>query len=162
VDLLKIDRAFLVGPGDRRGAILPAIVQLGRVLGLPTIVEVVETAEQFALVARIGATAAQGYLLCRPLPADDVSPWLRAQGERRRPEPQRRLRRLPGQPARRRRRRPSYPRRSPDGARLMVTARQPRLALVGASRPGPPTRNLAEAGALRRLDRDAPDADQTC
>ena len=69
LDVLKIDRAFLAARGPKGEAILRAVVELGRSLGLPTVAEGVETAEQLGLLRRVGAGLAQGYLIagrCRP------------------------------------------------------------------------------------------------
>ena len=76
LDVLKIDRAFLAAPGDRGEAILGAITGSARSMGLPTVAEGVETAEQFRLLRRVGASCAQGFLLARPMPAAQVPAWL--------------------------------------------------------------------------------------
>ena len=68
VDVLKIDRTFVAGavsPADD-GQLLSAIASLGASLGLRTVVEGVETAEELAAARAAGATHVQGYLLGRP------------------------------------------------------------------------------------------------
>jgi diguanylate cyclase len=68
-DKIKIDRAFISRIGDsfQAGAIIHAILSLGRTLALPVIAEGVETEEQRAFLAREGCQV-QGYLIGRPEP----------------------------------------------------------------------------------------------
>jgi diguanylate cyclase (GGDEF)-like protein/PAS domain S-box-containing protein len=74
VRFLKIDKSFVDGlpldPEDT--AIVDAIVNLGRTLGLDVIAEGVETPEQLAGLRERGCTAAQGFLLARPAPFDEL------------------------------------------------------------------------------------------
>ena len=72
VSFLKIDRSFVDGlPHDPEDtAIVEAIVRLGQSLGLETIAEGVETAEQLAALKALRCTAAQGYYIARPLPPE--------------------------------------------------------------------------------------------
>jgi len=42
------------------------------------ILEGIETPEQFEAGTRVGADAAQGYFMSRPLPADEITPMLAA------------------------------------------------------------------------------------
>ena len=78
LDLLKIDGTFLVAPCPKGEAILHAVVELGRSLGLPVAVEGVETESHLALARRVGAGWAQGYLFARPMPATRVTAWAQA------------------------------------------------------------------------------------
>ena len=78
LDLLKIDGTFLVTPCPKGEAILRAVVELGRSLGLPVAVEGVETESHLALARRVGAGWAQGYLFARPMPATRVTAWAQA------------------------------------------------------------------------------------
>ena len=71
VDVLKIDRSFL-GEGTRGEAVVQAVVGLGRAFGLQVCAEGVETPEQHARVIELGCDFAQGYLLARPVPADQT------------------------------------------------------------------------------------------
>jgi hypothetical protein len=68
-DKIKIDQTFISRIGDsfQAGAIIHAILRLGRTLALPVIAEGVETEEQRALLAREGCQV-QGYLIGRPEP----------------------------------------------------------------------------------------------
>ncbi len=70
VRFVKIDRSFVASlPADQDRAIVGAIVQLGRSLGLTTIAEGVESAEQFSTLHELGCGRAQGYYIARPMPA---------------------------------------------------------------------------------------------
>lgn len=73
--ILKIDRSFVaslpVEPKDL--AVVAAIVRLAHDLGMRTVAEGVETAEQLASLVRLGSDFAQGYFLGRPMPADEIA-----------------------------------------------------------------------------------------
>jgi predicted signal transduction protein with EAL and GGDEF domain len=74
VGLLKVDRSFLAAvPGDERAkAIVAAMLELGRALGMMTVVEGVEDTSQLDFLRLHGCPLAQGFLLCRPIPAEAV------------------------------------------------------------------------------------------
>ncbi|MGZ5911086.1 MAG: EAL domain-containing protein, partial [Reyranella sp.] len=55
-------------------------VRLARELGLDVVAEGVETPEQLAKLKEWGCTGIQGYLISRPLPADELAPFLAAHG----------------------------------------------------------------------------------
>jgi EAL domain-containing protein (putative c-di-GMP-specific phosphodiesterase class I) len=79
VDCLKIDRAFMpTTDAPQRGQLTRAIVELGAGLGLVTVAEGVETAEQAAQLAALNCDLAQGYHFARPLPADELTALLAA------------------------------------------------------------------------------------
>lgn len=73
-DCAKIDMAFLHKPGDpaRLPQFMADVVSLAKHRGLRTLVEGVETPEHYALVKEIGCMMAQGYLISRPLPQDEL------------------------------------------------------------------------------------------
>ncbi|RSM65147.1 hypothetical protein DMH04_49750 [Kibdelosporangium aridum] len=68
VSIIKVDRSFVAGlvtdPSDRE--IVTAVIRLGQALGLTTIAEGVEDAEQFSMLQDLGCDQAQGFLLGRP------------------------------------------------------------------------------------------------
>ena len=74
---LKVDRSFVMAmdthPND--ALIVRSIVDLGHSLGLTTVAEGVETQQAMTALADYGCDVAQGYLLSRPLPADDFLGW---------------------------------------------------------------------------------------
>jgi EAL domain-containing protein (putative c-di-GMP-specific phosphodiesterase class I) len=79
-DKIKIDRSFVADmcaeqdPGTKADgeAIIRAIAGLGRSLGMTTVAEGVETPEQLRRIRAEGCTDVQGYLISKPLPADDL------------------------------------------------------------------------------------------
>lgn len=78
---LKIDRAFVVGLPDapRELAVARSICALSRELGLRSLAEGVENAEQLAALRRMGCDFAQGWHLGKPLPAAEFRErWLAA------------------------------------------------------------------------------------
>ena len=78
VDTLKVDRAFVAGmrTGNEDTAIIAAIVGLADALGLATVAEGAETAEQASGLRDLGCTLAQGYHFARPLTAADLDALL--------------------------------------------------------------------------------------
>ncbi|MBB4841282.1 diguanylate cyclase (GGDEF)-like protein/PAS domain S-box-containing protein [Sphingomonas kyeonggiensis] len=79
-DKVKIDRSFvsrmLESPVSY--AIIEAVIGLGKRLGMGTVAEGVETAEQMNALVQLGCTHLQGYLISRPRPAADFEHILRA------------------------------------------------------------------------------------
>ena len=73
LDQLKIDRSFLRDLGRLNDdPIVSAVVALADSLGLVAVAEGVETVQQMAELHRLGCPLAQGYLVSRPLPPDDL------------------------------------------------------------------------------------------
>jgi diguanylate cyclase (GGDEF)-like protein len=80
LDVIKIDRSFvpsIVSDPDSL-SILTAIVTLAHSLDMSLVAEGVETAEQLHILKLIKCDKAQGYLLSRPVPADEFGRLLRA------------------------------------------------------------------------------------
>jgi diguanylate cyclase (GGDEF)-like protein/PAS domain S-box-containing protein len=73
-DKLKIDHSFIQGMEEHGGsmAIVRAVIALGRSLHLTVTAEGVETEKQLALLQAQACDQAQGYLLGRPMPAEDA------------------------------------------------------------------------------------------
>jgi diguanylate cyclase (GGDEF)-like protein/PAS domain S-box-containing protein len=86
VDVLKIDRTLVAGPGTHGAAapeaILGAVSALGAALDMQVVAEGVETREQMDLARRVGCRYAQGFHLSRPLAADRLTTLLE-EGRRR-------------------------------------------------------------------------------
>ncbi len=75
-DTLKIDQAFIRGTEKHNWAIVRAVAQLARSLGLKIIAEGVETSEQADVLADLGCHIAQGYLYSRPVPNEGFGSYL--------------------------------------------------------------------------------------
>ena len=73
-DTIKIDRSFIHDLGVKPDAlaIIHAIVDLGRALGVSVIAEGVETTEQLATLQEERCNEVQGYLFSQPLPAAEI------------------------------------------------------------------------------------------
>jgi hypothetical protein len=78
--MLKIDQSFvrdmLDDPDDL--AILEGVLGLAAAFRLQVIAEGVETVEHGTLLLQLGCDLAQGYGIARPMPADQLPPWLAA------------------------------------------------------------------------------------
>jgi diguanylate cyclase (GGDEF)-like protein/PAS domain S-box-containing protein len=74
LDALKIDRSLTEGLTSRghEAAILGAVTSMARSLDVVAVAEGVATEEQFAALVELGCEQAQGYLLGRPRPAQDI------------------------------------------------------------------------------------------
>ena len=75
LDFLKIDQSFVRGlPDDTHdGAIVRAIIALGRSMQVTVIAEGVETQAQQQFLAGEGCEQIQGYIVSLPLPADEFA-----------------------------------------------------------------------------------------
>jgi EAL domain-containing protein (putative c-di-GMP-specific phosphodiesterase class I) len=86
--IVKLDKSFVDGieldePGsaaaDARQAVARAVIQLAGALGLDTVAEGVESAEQVAVLRELGYTVGQGFHLAEPMTADAISLLLAGQ-----------------------------------------------------------------------------------
>jgi EAL domain-containing protein (putative c-di-GMP-specific phosphodiesterase class I) len=68
--------------------VLKSALDLGQSLGVATVAEGVETVEDWKLLRNLGCDLAQGYLLAKPMPAEELVGWMR--------QDRRRLRALAG------------------------------------------------------------------
>ncbi len=78
VDTLKVDRAFVenVAHNETDQKILTAIVALARSVGMATVAEGVEDADQASKIKENGVEAIQGFFFHRPSESDDILPVL--------------------------------------------------------------------------------------
>ncbi len=78
IDELKLDRSYVTAMvGDpRTAAIVRSTIDMGVALGLQVVAEGVERPEELRALTASGCRHVQGFLVCRPLPADDVTRWL--------------------------------------------------------------------------------------
>ena len=69
-DLMKIDMTFLRNENEKTPDVLRGIITLAKQLGLNTLIEGVETEEQYGFMKQIGCALAQGYYISKPVPGD--------------------------------------------------------------------------------------------
>lgn len=70
---IKIDQSFVHRMHtDKSRTLIKAVIALGSALGIKTLAEGVETEEQFDYLARNGCEEIQGYLLSKPVPAEQI------------------------------------------------------------------------------------------
>ncbi len=76
---LKIDRSFIasIRSDPRSRMIVASTLQMAKALGLRTVAEGVEDAATAADVVALGVDVLQGYHLARPMPAEEIEPWIR-------------------------------------------------------------------------------------
>ncbi len=79
IDKLKIDQSFVreITHSASDAAIVHAIVEMARSLGLKTVAEGIESKEVLDCLRLCGCDEAQGYYLGRPMPAEDFEKILR-------------------------------------------------------------------------------------
>jgi diguanylate cyclase (GGDEF)-like protein len=79
VDELKIDRSFIsrahVDADD--ASIVSSTIELGHNLGLKVVAEGVEVAETLLMLRKLGCDYAQGFLISKPMAADEVVAYVR-------------------------------------------------------------------------------------
>ena len=78
-DKIKIDKSFIcdVDTNKEASVIVAAVISLARNLGMTTVAEGVETAQQLATLSGQGCSSVQGYLFSRPVPAGQVDSLIR-------------------------------------------------------------------------------------
>jgi len=78
LDGVKVDRSFIDGldSSPQNAAIMRAIVEMCHALDLTVVAEGVESPGQLEQLSQLGCEHAQGYLLCHPMPAEEVSRFL--------------------------------------------------------------------------------------
>jgi len=78
IDSLKIDRSFVIAMHDKpqNVEIVRAVLMLGKSLGRKVVAEGIETVEQLTTLRRLGVDVGQGYLLSRPLGAEQATALL--------------------------------------------------------------------------------------
>ncbi|EAR62767.1 EAL domain-containing protein [Neptuniibacter caesariensis] len=81
MDVLKIDRSFLINieNSDVDRTIVSSIIEMSQAMGLQVVAEGIETETQFAMLKALNCDQIQGYLIARPMPAENFSDWFKAQ-----------------------------------------------------------------------------------
>ena len=85
-DVLKVDRSFVrdIGLNTTANALIQSLVSLGDAMNLSVIAEGIENEDQLKLLRLVQCEYVQGFLISRPVPADDISALLVRLGETRR------------------------------------------------------------------------------
>jgi len=78
INKLKIDRSFVnnIGTTPENDSIIRTIISLAKSLNLRTVAEGVETEEQLEFIRQAGVDQAQGFLLSRPQPLENIETLL--------------------------------------------------------------------------------------
>jgi EAL domain-containing protein (putative c-di-GMP-specific phosphodiesterase class I) len=78
VEEVKIDKSFVLNMqhDDNDAVIVRSIIDLARNLGLRVVAEGVETTGAWDALRDMGCDIAQGYVISRPLPVDQLNAWL--------------------------------------------------------------------------------------
>ena len=78
IDVVKIDRSFVsqVVTSAHHRVLIEAVSRVARSLGMKTVAEGIETAEQAAVLMTLDCDKGQGYFYSRPLPGKDATAWL--------------------------------------------------------------------------------------
>ena len=73
-DLIKFDMRFMrqFETSPRSRIILTELMRMAQSLGIETVCEGVETAEQADFLSEIGCTRMQGYYFCKPVPVEEI------------------------------------------------------------------------------------------
>ncbi len=79
VDVLKLDKSFIdhLGESSEDSAVVMAVINLARALGLTVVAEGVESELQRRELRALGCTLGQGYLFSKPVPSDDFHQLLK-------------------------------------------------------------------------------------
>ena len=78
IDTIKIDKSFVMDMASdaNDAAIVRATLGMAHNLGLKVVAEGIETQEAWHMLEKLGCDVAQGYLISRPLPADQLNTLL--------------------------------------------------------------------------------------
>ena len=78
VDILKLDRSLVsrIDRDEQMRAVSASMIGIGRALGLDVVAEGVETPAQLSALCGSGYGFAQGFLIARPMPADELAALL--------------------------------------------------------------------------------------
>ncbi|WP_423790181.1 EAL domain-containing protein, partial [Listeria monocytogenes] len=76
MSVIKIDRSFVEHAleSTSNANLVKAIVMMGQSLEMKLVAEGIETSAQWNFLKDLGCDFAQGYLIAKPLPFDDVTP----------------------------------------------------------------------------------------
>ncbi len=78
VDWLKIDRIFIkeLTAKEENRHIVEAIIRMAHSLRLKVVAEGAETEKEITVLKQLGCDAVQGYVFAKPMPAEDIRPFI--------------------------------------------------------------------------------------
>lgn len=84
VNRIKIDRSFVSGvdTDPAQQSMVSAILSLADHLGVDTLAEGVETVGEHAMLAQLGCSHVQGFVLARPMQFEDTIAWMRGHNQK--------------------------------------------------------------------------------
>jgi diguanylate cyclase (GGDEF)-like protein/PAS domain S-box-containing protein len=76
---MKIDRSFVVdvATNTKSHAVARSIIELAHNLGIDAVAVGVETRQAWDTLVELGCDAMQGFMICEPMPANELESWLR-------------------------------------------------------------------------------------
>lgn len=85
-DILKVDRSFVrdLGINSTANALIQSLVSLGDAMDLSVIAEGIENEDQLKLLRLVQCEYVQGFLISRPIPADEMTALLEKLGQEQR------------------------------------------------------------------------------
>ena len=85
-DILKVDRSFVrdLGMNSTANALIQSLVSLGDAMDLSVIAEGIENEDQLKLLRLVQCEYVQGFLISRPIPAEEITDLLARLGPERR------------------------------------------------------------------------------
>jgi EAL domain-containing protein (putative c-di-GMP-specific phosphodiesterase class I)/AmiR/NasT family two-component response regulator len=81
---LKLDRSFVDGAHTKPHlrAILASSIEIAKKLDLRSVAEGVENEDDLTVLKELGCDIVQGYLTAKPMPGEEVVPWLKSNNQR--------------------------------------------------------------------------------
>jgi diguanylate cyclase (GGDEF)-like protein/PAS domain S-box-containing protein len=88
-DVLKIDRTFITSPDPRQSNLIKLIIEAAHAFDLRVVAEGIEEEHTLDTMRDLDCDTAQGYLIARPMPAEQVPNWItrHQRTERHQPQP---------------------------------------------------------------------------
>ncbi len=75
-DVLKIDRSFIASQDRRNSELIRLMIGAAQAFDLRVVAEGVEQEETLTSLRTLGCHQAQGFVIARPMPADEIPTWL--------------------------------------------------------------------------------------
>jgi diguanylate cyclase (GGDEF)-like protein len=75
-DVLKIDRTFIVSSDPRQPSLIRLIIEAAHAFDLRVVAEGIEEEHTMQTMRELECDTAQGYLIARPMPAEQVPAWI--------------------------------------------------------------------------------------